>query len=282
LYNAALPIPSSYISLIAAASWGAADFNGGLATRRAPVIPVGAITQLIGCAFMTIMAVAFAEPWLSGRALGFSVLAGAGNALGITALYRSLSLDKMGIGAPVAAVITAALPVVVSIAGQGWPSAWQLAGFALALLGIWLLAKPAGAVGFSRGLRDALLAGLGFSTFLVLIKYAGTGQAFWPVAISRATSASIIFGIGLASQAHWSSVRGESVVVFLAGVLDATGSLLFILASHHARLDVAAVLASLYPAATVILARLVLKERLSATQTVGMLAALTAVPLIAT
>src|SRR5437764_665939 len=102
-----------------------------MAARRAPVVPVGALSQFTGCVLMTLLALAFAEPWLGTRALEFSILAGAGNALGITALYRSLAEDKMGVGAPVAAVITAVLPVVIGIGSQGWPSALQLGGFAL-------------------------------------------------------------------------------------------------------------------------------------------------------
>ena len=87
------------MSLSAAATWGAADFNGGLAARRAPVIPVAALSQLAGCLFMAVLAVAFREPLLSGRALWLSMLAGAGNALGITSLYRALASGKMGITA---------------------------------------------------------------------------------------------------------------------------------------------------------------------------------------
>lgn len=231
---------------------------------------------------MAALALIFREPVLSGRALWLSVLAGAGNAIGITALYRSLATDKMGIGAPVAAVITAVIPVVVGIAGQGWPSPLKVGGFALAMIGIWLLAKPSGAAGQSKGLRDAVLAGIGFSGFLVLIKFAGASdQAFWALAVARFTPAAIIFVIGMATHAEWRSARPAAMLIILAGVLDSSGGLLFSLAAHRARLDVATVLASLYPASTVILARIVLKERLSGAQTIGMLAALAAVPMIA-
>lgn len=280
--NWGLPVPATLVSLSAAATWGAADFNGGLAARRAPVVPVAALSQFAGCVFMAALALLFREPMLTGKALWLGILAGAGNALGITALYRSLASDKMGLGAPVAAVITAVIPVVVAIAGQGWPSPLKIGGFALAMIGIWLLAKPSGAAGRSKGLRDAILAGIGFSGFLVLIKFAGASdQAFWALAIARLTPAAIIFAIGIATRADWRSARLAARLIVLAGVLDSSGGLLFSLAAHHARLDVATVLASLYPASTVILARIVLKERLSAAQTAGMLAALAAVPMIA-
>lgn len=267
---------------MAAATWGAADFNGGMAAKRAPVIPVAALSQFAGALFMAALALGFREPMLTPRALGFSVLAGAGNALGITALYRALATDKMGIGAPVAAVITAIIPVIVGIAGQGWPSPLKLAGFSLAIIGIWLLAKSGGASAGSRGLRDAVLAGIGFSGFLVLIRFAGdAGQGFWSLAVARLTPAAIIFAMGLIARANWLEARRASTFIVLAGILDSLGGLLFFIAVHYARLDVATVLASLYPASTVILARVVLKERLSAPQTVGMLAALIAVPMIA-
>lgn len=269
------------MSLAAAATWGAADFNGGMAAKRAPVIPVGAFSQFTGCVVMVLGALALQEPWLGARAIELSILAGAGNALGITALYRSLAEDKMGVGAPVAAVITAVLPVVIGIASQGWPNALQLGGFLLAAIGIWLLAKPQGSAGISRGLRNAVLAGIGFSGFLVLIKYVGGAQAFWPVAIARATSSMLIFLMGLSARARWRDARPAAGFILLAGTLDATGGLLFLVTTHHARLDVAAVLASLYPAATVVLARAVLKERLTRVQTIGMASALAAVVLIA-
>ncbi|MBV8207586.1 MAG: DMT family transporter [Acidobacteria bacterium] len=274
--------PATLVSLLAAATWGAADFNGGRAARRAPVIPVAMLSQFAGCLFMVVLAVALRQPFLSARSLGFSILAGAGNALGITCLYRSLAEEKMGIGAPVAAVITAMLPVGVGIAGQGWPAPQKLAGFVLAITGIWLLARPSGPVAHSRGLRHAVLAGIGFSGFLVLIRMGGgTDQALWSLAVARGTPSLILLVIGSMVRTNWSSARPAAVFIVLAGVLDSTGGLLFTLAAHHARLDVATILASLYPASTVILARLVLKERLSRSQTTGMLAALAAVPLIA-
>jgi len=240
------------------------------------------MSQFAGCLFTAALALAFAEPVLSGRAIWLAAVAGAGNALGITSLYRALATDKMGIGAPVAAVITAVLPVVVGIVEQGWPSAWKLAGFALAVVGIWLLAKPQAGSGISRGLRDAVLAGIGFSSFLVLIRSAGpANQVLWALAVARFTPAAIIFVIGVVRRAQWSGAKPAARLIILAGVLDSSGGLLFSLAAHYVRLDVATVLSSLYPASTVILARIVLKERLSRAQTAGMLAALAAVPLIA-
>jgi drug/metabolite transporter (DMT)-like permease len=272
---------SAGLSLLAATSWGAGDFSGGVAAKRAPVLPVVVLSQAAGSLLMVALALAMREPVLTSRAALFCVLSGFGNAVGISFLYRALAIEKMGISAPIAAVVTAIVPVIFTIAGQGFPTALQLAGFGLALVAIWLIANTGATFTFSAGAKLAVISGLGFSVYLVLIKYGGAEGAFWPVAVSRGTSSVLALLVAIASRASWQGVRQATSVISLAGLFDASGTVLFLLATHRGRLDVAAVLASLYPASTVILARLLLKERLSRSQMSGLGAALLAVAMIA-
>ena len=269
------------LSLAAAACWGAADFNGGIGTKGANPFGVVVVAHGVGLVCMLAAALITGEAIPSHRALAFGAAAGVAGGLGLAALYRSLSVGKMGINAPVAAVLTAALPVVYSFRSEGWPSWIQIAGFAIALVSIWLIAMPSGGIGRPQGLGTAVLAGIGFSAFLVLSKQAAVESVFWPLVIARAASMTMMLLICLVARRPWIPATNALKFIVIAGVLDSVGNALFVAATRRGRLDVAAVLSSLYPATTVLLARFVLKERISTLQTTGMAAALIAVPLIA-
>jgi drug/metabolite transporter (DMT)-like permease len=186
----------------------------------------------------------------------------------------------MGIIAPVSATLTAGIPVIFSAYTQGLPGSLQLGGFVLALLAIVLVSRPERAKGRPKGIGLALLAGCGFGCFFVFISRASPSATFWPLAIARLTSVLVILlVIGIRRQKMLPK-KGVALLVILAGVLDALGNAFFVLATHVGRLDVAAILSSLYPAATVLLAALVLRERMTRIQTIGILLALIAIPLI--
>lgn len=269
------------LSLAAAACWGAADFNGGLGTKNANPFGVVVVAHGVGLLCMLVAALAAGEAFPSERALAYGAAAGVAGGLGLAALYRSLAVGKMGINAPVAAVLTAALPVMYSFRSEGWPTWIQFVGFGIALVSIWLIAMPSGEKGRPEGLGSAVLAGIGFSGFLVLSKQAAMESVFWPLVIARAASMATMLLICLTARRPWRPAASLLKFIVVAGVLDSVGNALFVLATRHGRLDVAAVLSSLYPASTVLLARLVLKEKINALQTTGMAAALIAVPLIA-
>lgn len=269
------------LGLTSAVSWGAADFSGGLASRRASVFGVVVVGQGLGALLMIILALASAEPWLLGVSIGWGLAAGVVGGVGIAGLYRALAMDQMGIAAPVTAVLAAGIPAVVGIFIKGFPHPGQLAGFALAICGMWFVSRPAGAVGRPKGFGLALIAGGGLGASLVLISHAGTTGVFWPLAVVKASSFVTILAVALGTDHPWRCVIGSWRLVALSGVLDAGGNALFLAAAQLSRLDVAAVLSSLYPAATVALATLLLRERMTYTQTVGAVAALIAIPLIA-
>lgn len=280
--SAALPdLAAPALGLASAASWGAGDFCGGLASKRAPLLGVLVVGYATGAALVAAAALLTGEPAPPAAALGWALAAGASGTVGLGALYRGLAVGRMAVVAPVSAVLSAALPVAWGAAAEGPPPAAKLAGFALALLGIWLVARPAGGAPDRRGLGLALLAGCGFGAFLVLMGRAGAAGPFWPLAAARATSLAMVLAAAWLRGGAWSPPRGALPLVLLSGALDAGGNAAFVLASRAGRLDVAAVLSSLYPASTLLLAALLLRERVGLGQGLGIAAVLGAIALIA-
>ncbi|HMK29496.1 MAG TPA: DMT family transporter [Terriglobales bacterium] len=274
-------VTSAGLSLAAAACWGTADFNGGLAAKGSDAFGVVVVAHGAGLLCMLAFALATGEPIPPRSALLWGAAAGLAGGIGLAALYRALAIGQMGINAPVAAMITAALPVVVSFRTEGLPTVMQFAGFALALLAIGLIAMPSQELGRPKGLGLAVVAGVGFGGFLVLSRQAATQSVFWPLVMARAASMSLMLVLVTIRGEPWKPNRALLRYMLVAGIVDSFGNALFVAATRRGRLDVAAVLSSLYPAATVLLARFLLKERISRLQTTGMAAALIAVPMIA-
>jgi drug/metabolite transporter (DMT)-like permease len=268
------------LSLGAAAVWGGGDFAGGIATKRANVFRVVAGAHACGLVLMLLLAWLTREPFPPRSSLEWGAVAGIAGAFGIAALYKALAIGRMGVVAPVASVITALLPVLVGIRAEGMPDQIQLAGFALALVSIWLVARPRGEVDSHRGLGLAVLAGIMFGLFLVAGKQAGHHGVFWPLVAARTVSTLLMLAIVAFLPRDTRSLRAALVPILLSGLLDSAANAMFIAATRHGRLDVAAVLSSLYPASTVILARVLLEERLSASQNAGIVGALTSVAII--
>jgi drug/metabolite transporter (DMT)-like permease len=231
-------------------------------------------------ALMLLMAWVTHEPVPSTRALGWGAAAGVVGAFGLVCLYQALSIGRMGIVAPVAAVVSGILPVLLSGLVEGLPDRLQTAAFLLALVSIWLIARPDGQIDSHRGLGLATLAGIGFGLFLIAGKQAGHDGVFWPLVVARATSTLLMLIVVAVSVRDARSLRAAFTPILLAGLADSAGNALFVAATRHGRLDVAAVLSSLYPASTVILARVLLKERISPMQTAGIVGALASVAII--
>ena len=286
----ASPLATGAFGLASAASWGGGDFCGGLATKRAPVFTVAAVSKLASLTAMLLLAWLRAEQIPSLHVLVWAGAAGVGGAVGLMALYQALAVGVMGIAAPISAVIAAMMPVVFAAFSEGLPSGAQFVGFGLALVAVWFISRPAAPAlargeRQPRGLRLAVLAGIGFGAFYILISQARGTAVFWPLAASQlitlVTVVAVVCAITLAQRRGVFGLPIDVVpVMLLAGLLDAGGNAFFLLAEHAGRLDVAAVLASLYPASTVVLARLLLNERVSAAQAVGITAALVSIPLI--
>jgi drug/metabolite transporter (DMT)-like permease len=267
------------LGLASAASWGAGDFSGGLASRRAGALGVVVGSQAVGIVLLLAMATAAGESAPAAGQVAWAVLAGGSGALGLFALYSALASGRMGIAAPVSGVVSALVPVLVGMGADGSPGALRLAGFGLALAGVWLLAAPgAGVAGAgARELALPVVAGISFGSFLVFIHRSGGPGVFWPLTAARATSAGLVAAIGRLTAGLRRPGRSALALTALAGALDAGGNALFALAALTGRLDVAGVLASLYPASTVALAYLVLGERLTRRQVAGAVAVLAAI-----
>ncbi len=266
--------------LVSAASWGAGNFSGGMASKRQNAMVVVAIAQAFGAVLLVALALLWGEAIPSLSLLGYGALAGVAGSLGLAALYRGLATANMGIVAPMTAVIAAALPVLFAIISAGLPGNRQLGGFVIAFAGIWTISRQGSDARLAtRALLLSLIAGIGFGLFYIFIDQVSESAVFWPLVITRLTS-SVLLSLILLQRRQ--AIRRPLNLLHLAitGILETGGSIFFALASALGRLDIAAVLSSLYPAATVFLAWLVLKERLSSRQWVGVAATLAAIVLI--
>ncbi|HVO68787.1 MAG TPA: DMT family transporter [Aggregatilineaceae bacterium] len=267
--------------LAASLSWGTSDFSGGLAAKRIHIFGVMTISYGLGVVLLVVLVVARSEPLTLSADLAWAAAAGMAGAAGLAAQYRALAVGRMGIAAPTAAALSAMIPVLFSAVVEGLPGSPRIAGFILAIIGVWFLSRSAVAGEPRNGLGLAVVAGIGFGLFFVLMDQVRTGAVFWPLVSARAVSFVVVLGIALASRQKWQPEVTGLPVVLLAGALDVGGNIFFLLAAQAGRLDVASVLSSLYPAVTVLLARMVLHERLTRTQGIGVVAALIAVLLIA-
>jgi drug/metabolite transporter (DMT)-like permease len=273
-------LPTVIFGLAASLCWGSGDFSGGLASRRANVSSVVLAAYTVGFALLVTLALIWREPIPQPVDLLWGVLAGVAGVLGLLAFYSALATGKMGLAAPVSAILTATLPVLFSAFTVGLPHPLQLGGFALALLAIGLISRPERGEGSPKGIGLALLAGCGFGCFFILISRVSPGTVFWPLAMARFVSVILLLAVLLLRRQPILPGKNVALLVVATGILDAVGNAFFVLAAHSGRLDIAAVLSSLYPAATVLLAALVLRERVQRIQATGIVLALLAIPLI--
>ncbi len=267
--------------LLSALSWGAGDFGGGIASRRAPLLGIVLLTQAAG---MVIALGIFAirnEGVPSPADIGWSVAAGFAGVIGISALYAGLAAGRMSIVAPVTGVLAVAIPVAAGIVLEGVPRTEVLAGIALAIAAVALVSQVKDESGRSGGLRYALIAGSGIGVFNVLIGQVTDGFVFGPLTIMRGTQVVILVTVVLVGRRPWRMAPRLVPAVLLIGLLDMGGNAFFIVARQAGDLAVASTLSSLYPVTTVILAAIVLRERIGRQHAVGILLAATAVALIA-
>ncbi len=271
-------------SVTAVFLWGTSDFSGGYASRRSNAFVVTAFSHV--CAFALMFGIALAEQdaFPSRASTLWALAAGAIGGFALAFFYRALASGQMGLTAPIAALLGAAIPTLADVAIEGAPSRWTFGGFMVAILAIWLITRPEpsgnDSSGHPKGVAMAALAGVGFAGFYLCIHQA-TGSPAWLAVIARVGSIAATSTAVMATRAPLALHRSSTALGVLAGFFDISGSALFIFASEHGRLDEAVVITSLYPAVTVLLARIVLKEHFSRWKFVGLLAALAAVPLIA-
>jgi len=268
-------------AILSSICWGTGDFFGGLATRRNSQFQVLVVVSLIGTGLMLAAGLILREPWPIPIDIFWSASAGLGGAIGILALYYGLSRGSAALVSPVAAVLSTVLPLLASLLTEGLPPPFRMAGLIIAIPGIWQVTRSSGSRdgGTENGLGLAVLAGVGFAAFFVLIAQIQEGLIFFPLVISKLTA--VVLGLlFLIRRRQRILLPNRILAVIFAAVFDSGGNVFFLLAEQNTRLDVAAVLASMYAAVTVLLSQLVLKERVTFSQWFGIGLCLLAIGLI--
>jgi drug/metabolite transporter (DMT)-like permease len=271
---------TAIFALSAAFAWGSGDFTGGVVARRIGAIHTMFISYAVALILLVIAALVRLEPFPLAVDLLWGALAGLFGMAGFGFLLRGFATGRMGIVAPVSAVLATAIPVIFSIFSEGLPLPLQLTGFGLALVSIWLLSRPEKLGGSPAGLGMAVLAGLGFGGFFTALDQISENAVFWPIAAGRLAACAAMVVFTLAMRRTLIPQLAPLSLLILLGLLDVGGNLFFLLAVQTGRLDVAAVLASLYPAVTAILAWLIAKERMALLQVFGLVMAILAIVLI--
>ncbi|WP_151526211.1 DMT family transporter [Serinicoccus kebangsaanensis] len=259
------------LALGAAVAYGLSDFVGGVASRRSspwPVAVMCAVGGLLGA--IAIAVLTSGDP--TAPDLAWGALAGVGSGLGGAFLYRGLATGRMGVVAPISAVGAAVLPVAVALVSGERPGVLVWCGIVAALPGIWLVSRePGHGRRLAGGILDGALAGLGFGLLFAAIGQVPDGAGYWPLAVTQAFAlVSVILAASLLRGSWRPRTRVEVGGGLLAGVLATLAALGFLLSTQAGLMTVAAVLTSLYPAVTVLLAAAVLRERIGTGQGVGL------------
>ena len=272
------------LALLGAMSWGTGDFFGGLASRRAHVLTVLVVSQAVGLVGVAAWALASGDgPPGIGDVLP-AVGAGAAGAAGLAALYRGMAIGAMGIVAPISAV-SPAVPLALDLLRGDAPGGIQWAGIATALAGVVLLAREPGggarSAGLAAGVTLALVAALGFGLFVVGLDAASDGGATWAVVVARASSTSLALCAVLVVAAPLWPPTSLLPAIAAVGLFDTTANVLVAFATTYGSAGIVAVLSALYPLTTIVLARIVLGERLDRHRRVGGVLALAGAALVA-
>ncbi|WP_028644561.1 DMT family transporter [Nocardioides sp. URHA0020] len=282
---------SILLSLLAAASYGLGDFNGGIFSRRGGAWAVSLVAQLSGTALVLVL-VAFDGGSPTAADFAWAVLAGVGNGFGTAFLYRGLSSGRMGVVAPVSGVGAVLVPVVVGVLTGERPGALVWVGVLLALPAIWLVSReplaeplieplPGPTESPGSGIVDGVLAGLGFGALFASLAQVPAEAGFLPLALNQLIAGGAIIVVALTLRQDWVPRNRYALGGAISGALGALATGLFLVATHHGYLTVAAVITSLYPAFTVLLAATVLREHVHRTQAVGLALCAGAVVLVA-
>jgi drug/metabolite transporter (DMT)-like permease len=273
------------LAVITAALFGSSDFLGGLASRRDVAMAVTARSHTLGVLMFAIAVAVWPAAGFAQRDVFAGVMAGAAGGFGVVSLYGALSLGRMSVVAPITAALSGSLPAVYDLlrGTRVGPLAW--AGLALAVVAVVIVSTET-SPDEGRGMPPkatllAVLAGLGFATSFISFSLAGKTSGLWPLLFSRITSAVVLSALTLATRRTLSLARDARGLALGAGFLEASANVTMISAIRIGPLAVASVLGSLYPVVTILLARVVLQERVRPRQRFGIGLALAAVVLTA-
>jgi uncharacterized membrane protein len=267
--------------ILSASMWGAADFIGGIATKRTAAYRVLYLAEIASLIPFIIFALLTHEPVPPRMDLFWGALASLAGLAGLTILYRALADGKMSTTAPISALLAALVPVLFGLFTIGIPALTTLIGFGLAMGAVWLISQTDSTswrLNFSD-LRLPLLSGIFFGFYFVLMNNATQHAFFWPLVAARSAG---FFAFGLyALITRQPALPPRDLWGYSAvnGIIDIAGNAFYVLSAHAGRMDVAAVLGALYPASTVFLAAIILKEKISRTQAMGIALAFIAIVL---
>ena len=269
---------SIFFGLVSALTYGAADFTGGLIAKRTSSLGIVILGHIGSLLLLAPFALLMGEALPPARDLFFATLAGVAGGLGLILLYRALAEGQMSLASPVSALVAASIPVVVGLWTQGLPGTSMLIGFALALAAIWLIAQNGKIrlVNLLAELRLPFISGIFFGLFFVGMAQGSAHAVIWPVVATRMGSIPSLLLYAWLTRQHWLPEHKHWGNIGMISLLDTAGNLFYILAAQVGRLDLAALVSSLYPGSTVALARVVLKEKITPSQMVGVVCALTA------
>lgn len=281
------------LALGSAIAYGVSDFTGGVLTKRAHVLNVILLSQLVSCVIL-IFALPFWDGSFSWEALQWGTAAGVAGMAGAALLYRGLAIGRMGIVAPITAVLAAVIPLSFGLAVGERPGWLSLMGVGIGLVAVVLISsssEPETATGGTdgeplpssggQGLVEALGAGAGFGLFFILLERAPDGSGIWPLAGTRISMIGVVALLAALTHAPFRPGMGMVPSLVWLGFINLSADLLYLLATRAGLLSLVAVITSLYPAATVALARGFLGERMVKQQLLGMVLAALSVSLIA-
>lgn len=281
---------ASVFALLAAVVYGAADFLGGIATRRSTMVGAVLTTQAAGLVFLLVVTPLLPDATIARRDVVFGAIAGVTGSIGVGLLYLALAIGPMSVVAPVTAVCAAVVPLAIGLVLGERPHLLAWAGVVLALVSVALLsqsdatgsdeADSAAPARLGRGVQVALASGVAVGGFFAALAQTSSGAVLWPLAISRTVSVTMFLTIALMSGRPAGVPRAALAPALACGALDMVANALYLAAARQGQLGLVATLASLYPASTVLLARIVLGERLGTWQQVGVGGAVAAIVLI--
>jgi len=266
--------------LLAALTWGTADFNGGIASKRSNPYGVVISAHALSLGLLIILITFSGENIPPVQELLWGAVSGIGGGVGLLFLYRALAEGRMSVAAPVSAVVGSGLSVLVGGLLEGVPGVWMLLGLALALLAVWFTSSEEGTAIHIDELRQPVAAGLCFALFFICFERASQTSLLWPLVAVRVVSIGSLLAYVFFTRQGWLPNRNSLMPIMLSGVLDTAGNALYALSARFGRLDVAAVISSLYPGVTVLLAWLLLGERIGRMQALGIVLALAAIVLL--
>lgn len=279
------------LAIGSAVLYGAADFAGGLTTRRAGTVPVVILNQVSGLILLALLLPLLPQASPGRTDLLWGAAAGLTGGIGISLLYRALAVGTMAVVAPTTAVCAVTIPVLVSVVLGERPSGIALAGIALGMGSIVLVSRHDAVAQPTRresqsprrlppGVATALASGVAIGFFYLTLAQTGSAAGMWPILVARSVSVTLLAAVALSRKQSILMPATVAGLVILSGVIDMLANALYLIAARKGPLSIVVTLSSLYPASTVLLARVVLGERLNLWQITGVGCALGAIVLI--